>query len=304
MEPETLAFFDLGGSELLYEIRLLSASQRAAAARYIVDNKLDGRGSQDLARAMKDFPRRKGDRGWYNFNYVLPGDCLAFVYYRQALEHQNPEQRKLALGKAFETAISEAAKKRIMEDMEGEGEGEGRQEGVVVGVKVPVVRMQFGEVAEATSVVVLPVCRAEEEDREVLDAPWECGTQGEFGIVAAEKGWRRWVVLPGWEPVAGLKKGGVVVEFADARSLPWKVNRWYKEEAILVVADRGRKEVGADDGLYLMMISNNEDGGGLKVERGSALKEKGVKESLGTVLLVVRPPREENDNQLADEDWE
>ena len=300
MEPETLAFFDLGGSELLYEIRLLSASQRAAAARYIVDNKLDGRGSQDLARAMKDFPRRKGDRGWSNFNYVLPGDCLAFVYYRQAWEHQqNPEQRKLALEKAFETAISESAKKRIMEDMEGEGEG--RQESVVDGVKVPVVRMQVGEVAEASSVVVLPVCRAEEKEREVQDAPWECGSEGEFGIVVSEKGWRRWVVLPGWEPVAGLKKGGVVVAFADARALPWRVNRWYKEEGILVVADRGRKEVGADDGFYL--ISNNEDGE-LKVERGSALKEKGVKESLGTVLVVVRPPREENDNQLADEDWE
>ncbi|KAM7526720.1 hypothetical protein LguiA_016622 [Lonicera macranthoides] len=301
LEPETLSFFDLGGSQLLYEIRLLSASQRAAAARYIVDNKLDARGSQDLARAMKDFPRRKGDRGWSNFNYDLPGDCLGFVYYRQALELQNPEQRKLALEKAFETAISEAAKKRIMEDMEGEDEG--RQGVVVDGVKVPVVRMQLGEVAEATSVVVLPVCRAEEKDKGVLDAPWESGTQGEFGIVVAEKGWRRWVVLPCWEPVAGLKKGGVVVAFADARALPWRVNRWYKEEAILVVADRGRKEVGADDGFYL--ISNNEEeDGGLKVERGSALKEKGVKESLGTVLVVVRPPREENDNQLADEDWE
>ena len=106
-------------------------------------------------------------------------------------------------------------------------------------------------------------------------------------------------MLPSWDPVVGLGKGGVVVSFPDARVLPWKVNRWYKEEPILVVADRSKKEVGADDGFYLV----NADGEGLKVERGSGLKEKGFTQSLGTVLLVVRPPKEEND-ELSDEDWE
>jgi hypothetical protein len=120
--------------------------------------------------------------------------------------------------------------------------------------------------------------------------------------VVAEKGWERWVVLPAWEPVMGLGKGGVAVAFRDARVLPWKANRWYKEEPILVVADRGRKEVAADDGFYL--VAGGGDGGDLKVERGLALKEMGVEDSLGTVVLVVRPPREETDDQLADEDWE
>lgn len=109
-------------------------------------------------------------------------------------------------------------------------------------------------------------------------------------------------MLPGWDPVAGLGKGGgVVVSFADARVLPWKANRWYKEEPILVVADRSRKEVGADDGFYLV----KGDGEDLKVERGLALKENGFAESLGTVVLVVRPPREDDDDdQLRDEDWD
>lgn len=172
------------------------------------------------------------------------------------------------------------------------------------GVRVPVVRLKIGEVAEASSVVVLPVCRAEEKDRELLEAPFECRSQGEFGVVVAEKGWERWVVLPRWEPLVFLRKGGVVVSFADARVLPWKVNRWYKEEPILVVADRSKKEVAAEDGFYLVKVDRDRDGGGLKVERGLALKEIGVKECLGTVVLVVRPPKEENDDQLNDEDWE
>lgn len=302
-DPELLAPFDLGGAELLYEIRLLSAQQRAAAARYIVDNKLDAKGAQDLARAMKDFPRRRGDKGWDSFDYGIPGDCLSFMYYRQGREHMNPsEERTSALELALEVAKSERAKNRVLEELKGANEGKGGEEGIESGVRVPVVRLKIGEVAEASRVVVLPVCRDEEREIGVLDAPRECRSEGEFGVVVAEKGWKRWVVLPAWEPVAGLGNGGVVVSFVDARVLPWKANRWYKEEAILVVADRSRKEVAADDGFYLVAIDSN--GEGLKVERGSALKEKGVTESLGTVVLVVRPPREETDDQLADEDWE
>ena len=141
--------------------------------------------------------------------------------------------------------------------------------------------------------VVLSVCRVEGGEREVMEASFECRSRAEFGVVVAEMKWGRWVVLPGWEPVVTLGKGGVVVSFVDARVLPWKLNREYKEEPILVVADRNNKDVVADDGFYLAKVDGDGDGGGLRVERGLALKEIGVKESLGTVVLVVRPPKEE-----------
>ncbi|WOH16384.1 hypothetical protein DCAR_0935936 [Daucus carota subsp. sativus] len=297
VEDEVLRFYDLGGAQLLYEIRLLSVEQRAAAARLIARENFDVKGAQEVARAIKDFPRRKREKGWECFEYRSPRDCLAFLYYRLALEHESFEVRKGGLVKALEMAESERAKKRILEDLERKGGGE-KGEDVVVAVKVPVVRMKVGEVSEATSVAVLPVCRSEMREEEVVDAPWECGTGGEFGVVVAEKPWSRWVVLPGWEPVVGLKKGGVVVGFPDARALPWKVNKWYKEESILVVADRKAKEVVTDDAFYLVCKEN-----GLKVERGSALKGSGIEESLGTVVLVVRPPKEDTENQL-EEDWE
>lgn len=301
-DEDVISFFDTGGAELLYEIRLLSASQRAEAVRYIVENSLDAKGAQDLARAMKDFPRRKMDKGWNSFDYGLPGDCLSFLYYRLSREHRNPsEQRTAALMQALEVAESESAEKEISRELEGgEDEKQEKEDDLEHRVRVPVVKMQFGEVAEATSVVVLPVCKAEEDTQEILEAPLECTSRGDFGVVEAEKGWKRWVVLPSWEPLAGLRHGGVAVAFSDARAIPWKSNRWYKEEPILVVTDRNRKEVEVDAAFYLAMV----DGGGLKVDTGSELKEMGVKESLGTVVLVVRPPKEESDDQLGDEDWE
>ncbi|KAI4301984.1 hypothetical protein L6164_035209 [Bauhinia variegata] len=303
-DPQVVYEFESGGAEILYEIRLLSARQRTAAARYIIENRFDGKGAQDLARAIKDFPRRRGDKAWDNFDYNLPGDCLSFMYYRQGREHKNPsEQRTSALEQALSVAETEKAKSAILEELqEKDGGEENKFDGVELGVRVPVVRLRIGEVAEATSVLVLPVCRSEKRDREILEAPIECSREGEFGVVVAEKGWERWVVLPGWESIVDLGKGGVVISFADARVLPWRVNKWYKEEPILVVADRTRKEVAADDGFYLVAAA--DDGGDLKVERGSDLKKTGVSECLATVLLVVRPPKYETDDQLSDEDWD
>lgn len=310
VDPDILSFFDTSGAELLYEIRLLSASQRASAAEYIVLNRFDAKMSLELARAMKDKPRRRGDKGWESFDDDLPGDCLAFVYFRLAQEHttaSSPEMRRIALERALQAVESENGRKRVLEELEEEKDGEDKDiEGPAADeVIVPVVRMQTGEVAESSVVAVLPVCRAQESEVEVEEAPWECAGVGDFGVVEAEKGWSRWVVLPGWKPLAGLKRGGVAVAFKSARVLPWRGNKWSREETILVVADRGRKEVVTDDNFYLVVGGGNGSAQeGLKVEKGLELKEIGVKESLGTVVLVVRPPREDYDDHLSDEDWE
>lgn len=308
-DPDVIAAFDTSGAELLYEIRLLSTEKRAAAAKYIVENRLDSKGAQDLARAMKDFPRRRGEKGWESFDYDSPGDCLAFMYYRLSREYNNQsERRTAALEEALKVVVTDKARDLIVGDLEGKGDGkEGDEEEIGAAVRVPVVRLKIGEVAEATTVVVMPVCKAGKGEKGVGEAPMEVRSVGEFGVVVAEKEWSRWVVLPAWEPVAGLVKGGgVVVAFEDARALPWRVNRWYKEEPILVVVDRSRKEVVAGDGFYLTeaTVGGGDGGGELKVERGNALMEMEVKESLGTVLLVVRPPKEMEDDQLSDEDWD
>lgn len=310
IDADILSFFDISGAELLYEIRLLSTTQRADAARYLVLNGFDTKMTIELARAIKDMPRRKWEKGWNSFDDDLPGDCLAYMYYRLAHEHKSASSTELwrsALEKALNTLESETARKRVLDELEGTADEEEKDVGVaeVEAVKVPVVRMQIGEVAEATAVAVLPVCAGEGGAVEVEDAPWECGCVGDFGVVEAEKGWRRWVVLPGWEPVAILKRGGVAVAFKNATVLPWRANKWNRNEAILVVADRGMKEVVADDGFYLVVGGGNGNAEeGLKVEKGLELKGSGVKECLGTVVIVVRPPREQYDDQIADEDWE
>ncbi|KAL8166660.1 hypothetical protein V2J09_008159 [Rumex salicifolius] len=300
LDPELLSYFNSGGSELLYEIRLLTAAQRAAAARYLVINRLDGKGAHNLAKSIKDFPLRRGDPGWESFDYELPGDCLAFMFFRQSREQSaGTTERKSMLEAALQAVESDRARARVLLEMESK-DGEDSELKEEEQAKVPVVRLMVGEVAEATSVVVLPSCKAEDKEAGVLSAPFECRTDGEFGVVESEKPWKRWMVLPPWSPVVGIGgSGGVVVEFPDAKVLPWRANRWYREEAILVIVDRTKKEISADDAFYLVVSS-----GELKVKKGIDLNESGVEDSLGTVVMVVRPPKHENDEELTETDWE
>ncbi|KAG6437554.1 hypothetical protein SASPL_102473 [Salvia splendens] len=187
-------------------------------------------------------------------------------------------------------AETERARLRVLEDLEGKEDEDSVEDELAQALRVPVVRLVYGEVAESTSVVVLPVCKAEGREVELQEAPWECGMGGNFGIVEAEKSWSGWVVLPGWMPIAGLNRGGVAVRFDTAKGvLPWKDKRKNLDEEILVVVDRGQKEVEAEDGFYLVVGGGNGSGTeALKVERGVKLKETGVEKSLGMVLLVVR----------------
>ncbi|XP_073305601.1 rubisco accumulation factor 1.1, chloroplastic-like [Primulina huaijiensis] len=310
-DSDTASFFDTPGNpEILYEIRILNTPQRASSAKFIIKNAFDGERAGELAKSMKDFPRRYAEKGWESFDGNLPGDCLGFVYFRQAQEHKSTsllELSRAALEKAFEVSESERAKQRVSVDLEGQDEVEG-VDGAAVDemVRVPVVRMSVGEVAESSTVAVLPVCKAEGKGIEVEEAPWECGMVGYFGVVEAEKGWNRWVVLPGWEPVAVLKRGGVAVAFKRAGdALQWRGRRWDAEEELLVVADRGRWEVALDDAFYLVVSGGNGSGEeGLRVERGLKLKEIGVVESLGTVVLIVRPPRDDYEDQSGPQDWD
>ncbi|XP_074555768.1 rubisco accumulation factor 1, chloroplastic-like [Curcuma longa] len=304
-DPELLSYFDAGGgADLLYELRFLNATQRAAASIHLIEHRLDPKAAQELARAMKDFPRRRGDQGWNFFSAASPGDCLAYTYFRLSREAIDPDERVAVLNRAIEAVETEAAKKRVEEEMERATgrleEGDGSEEAEGLRVTVPIVRLRYGEVAEASTVTLLPVCRAAEGEEGMAAAPRRCKAEGELGVVVAERGWGRWVVLPGWWPVAAVaaEGEGVALEFVDGRVLPWRGSGGW-EETVMVVADRGKREV--TKGAYYVV---GGEGKGLRVERGVELLAQGVEAALGTVVLVVRPPKDEFDDMIRDEDWD
>lgn len=110
-EFSDLKYFDQpGGENLLHELRFLSASQRVSTAKYIAENQLDDKESVILARAVKEQERRKGEREGFSDS---PGDCLAFKYYRDALENSKEEDAQNYVAKGLEVAESETAKEAL-----------------------------------------------------------------------------------------------------------------------------------------------------------------------------------------------
>ncbi|KAL5972689.1 Rik1-associated factor 1 [Asimina triloba] len=143
VDDQVLSFFDISdGAELLYELRLLSTAQRAATARYFTDCRVeDTKAAQDVVRAIKDFPRRRGEEGWECFS-PTPGDCLAFMHFRLSREHRNEAERTVALQRMMEAVDTDRAKLRVSKDFwkgqEGvanAGDGDAAQRAARVRVK-------------------------------------------------------------------------------------------------------------------------------------------------------------------------
>ncbi|CAN6323850.1 unnamed protein product [Urochloa humidicola] len=304
--PDLLPYFDsIGGADLLYELRFLNARQRADAARHAIDRRLEPRGVRELARSMKDFPRRRGvDEGWEAFDRASPGDCLAFARFRQSRERIDVAERVADLERALQVVETEAARARVELEVgrarrkaAGEEVEEGEDDADAAAAARPpvnVVRLQYGEVAEATTVLLLPVVRETDGVAAMESAPRRTRTDVDLGVVEVDRAWARWAVVPGWGPVAAAAEEAVVIELADGRRLPW---RTAEEEPVLVIANRGQKEVAAQ-GIYVL-----EKEGRLVVERGKKLAEQGMTAAAAEVLMVVRPPRDEDD-MISDEEWD
>ncbi|WVZ59137.1 hypothetical protein U9M48_009330 [Paspalum notatum var. saurae] len=301
--PDLLPYFDsLGGPDLLYELRFLNARQRADAARHAVAHKLEPRGVRDLARAMKEFPRRRLEDGWAAFDGASPADCFAFARLRQSREAIDVADRVAELERALKVVETDAARARVELELERarkkaageeveEGEGEG---GTAARPGVTVVRLQYGEVADASTVLLLPVVRETDGVAAMESAPRRTKTDADLGLVEVDKAWARWAVVPGWGPVAEAADDAVVIELADGRRLPW---RTAEEEPVLVIASRSQKEV-VEQGIYVL-----EKEGRLVVERGRKLAQEGIAAAAAQVLIVVRPPRDEDDG-ISDEEWD
>jgi Rubisco accumulation factor 1 alpha helical domain len=137
----------------------------------------------ELAHSIRDFPRRRGDTGWECFSPDSPGDCLAYTQFCLSREIIVDADCIAALEKAFEYAETDKARDRIKQELEKGDEARkaegGQLKREVTSLKV--IRLRYSEVAEASSVTLLPVVVASEGAKGVVAAPGKCKPQGELG---------------------------------------------------------------------------------------------------------------------------
>jgi hypothetical protein len=295
-DEEKLTYFDVGGDQLLYELRILSAQQRKASAEFLLERKLGVKEANELARAVKEYERRKGLEGRKYFTSA-PGDCLAFDYYRKSEEYKDEVDKETVLNKALDYAVSEGAKSKLQEALKrcSYGETSNLDEDLTERSHLQVVRLLEGEAAGAQLPMLLPIADATVKSLE--EAPSRRATgKGPFNVLEVDvASWKAWAALPGWALITSSITP-VGVHFADSSSLPLQSNKT-RGEPLLLVVDKGVTELDSDDSLFIVASEGSQE---LKIKAGSKIAGSQVK-SLGKVLIALRPPIAASEDQA---DWE
>lgn len=294
-DEEQLRFFDLGGGELLYELRILSATQRKASAEFIIERKMSPKEACELARSVKDFERRRNTEGFKDFTSA-PGDCLAFAFYRQSIEFQNQEEVVSALEKALLVCVSEKAKSKLEQTLKKvSGEDVAEEPEVAELVNLQVVRLLEGEGVGTKLPTLLPVVDATLKSFEEVPSLRAQG-QGLFNVFSTAV-WPTWVALPGWDPIVGAG-APVAVNFPDAAKLPLKSNKNgvpRVQEPTLVIVDKAVTATDESQSLYVVVQSDSQE---LSLVTASKVLGNRV---LGRVMLALRPPTPPSEDPV---DWE
>uniref|UniRef100_A0A1D2A4V5 Uncharacterized protein n=2 Tax=Auxenochlorella protothecoides TaxID=3075 RepID=A0A1D2A4V5_AUXPR len=111
MKKSDLEEFEVpGGDEILAELKFLTHEQRLPAVRYIQARQMDAQSARVLARAIKEWVRREGDKqGFSN----APADCLAFKYYRDSIETRDPVESAALAKSGLDLAVTPSARQAL-----------------------------------------------------------------------------------------------------------------------------------------------------------------------------------------------
>jgi hypothetical protein len=290
LEKELVDWFDAGGAQRLYELRTLSAQERNAAARLVIEKDMEAKLVRDLSRAIKDFPRRKSVEGFKSFT-TAPGDCMAFALYRQSKETNSDTEIESLLNRALEYAVTEKAKAKILSALnQGDDEEEVTVAPEAAKLKVIVMRLSSDEVP-----VVLPV--ADFSAKALDEAPGQPvapGSEGKFNILTTDSPWKSWIAIPSWRPIT-YAKAPVALLVQDATVLPKNLGIKLSKEPILVVVDKEVTELNSES-FYLVVTSE----GGLTMQSGSKISP--AQTVLGKVMIALKAPLPVDPN--VNTDWE
>ena len=266
--------FERKGSDLLYEFRILTQPERAAAAVLSVEKAIDVDEARDVAKAIKDFSRLSGSPEGFTDH---PGDAIAYQCWKLARQKTDLQERSRLIARGLRFVHSDDARKqieRLLTDFSVVR--------TIPAPLLPVYRLESDEDLPRVLPVVgkLPLTKADFQAVPVID-PIE-----PFGVVKFE-GTGAWVPIPGWQVV--LMASDPVVLLCDSQALPTPLPG--KQENVLVVVDRSQREWRSD--RYFIA----EDDGQIQIQWSETAPEMPL---LGEVILIMRPKKILDENYTKD----
>lgn len=265
VSDEVRSHFQRKGSDILYELRILSQSERAVAAEFIFARNLDADGAAEVAKAVKDFSRRSTlPQGFSNH----PGDTVAYQYWRLAKQQANLQERSRWIARGLMFAHSVEARQQIEQLLTDFSNTSKRST-----PNFPFYRLEADEEQPRMIPVVgqLPLTLADFKEVPPVEPT------GLFHLVKYS-GNQAWVALPGWRVV--LQAEDPVAILCHTSQLSGQ--NIGNSEDVLVLIDRSLTQWDANS--YFLV----EQGGQLQFQW---FEEETDVRLLGKAILVMRPKK-------------
>lgn len=274
---EVRSRFERTGSDTLYEFRILTEGDRAAAATLIVEKGIDSEGAKEVARALKDY-------SWMSKppeNFTAdPGDAVAYHYWKLAKQQSDMQARSRLIANGLRFASSPTARSQVEKLLTDFTVTRSRPTPLL-----PFYRLD----SEDAMPRVLPVVGKLPLSPTDLQAVPIVEEAGAFGFVRFE-GSGAWVGIPGWQVV--LAAEDPVAILADPDRLPSDPSG--KREEVLVIADRAQREWQPDS--YFLVDRDSQ----LEIQW---FENEPIEPILGRILIVLRPKKILDEN-LAKDPWQ
>ena len=268
VKPETAAHFHRKASDVLYEFRSLSPAERAAAADFAFDRKMDMDEAREMGKAMKDFTRISQPATEFSSQ---PGDILAYFAWRAAKQKTDLQARSTLIARGLKYAQTPSARKQVEALLLDFSSTKSPEK---TAPRMPVYRIDSDE--ELPS--VLPVIGSMPLTKADLQAVPLYDTEEPFGLVKFS-GTGAYVAVPGYQVIRNASDP--IAFFIQSDDLPTRLPGG--SETVLVVIDRAERSW--KDSMYFVVENATNQ---LELQW---FDETVTTQILGRVILVMRPKK-------------
>ncbi len=266
--------FQQRGSDVLYEFRILTQPERAAAATLAVEKGIDVDDAHEMAKAIKAYSRLSSPPNGFSEFSEHPGDAIAYHYWKIARQQSDLQNRSRLIAQGLRFAESASARQMIEKLLTD----------FTVVKSRPAPSMPFYRM------------NTEEEIPRILPMagrlPLDTASFREVPLIEEDRAFKivkfagtgAWVSLPGWQVV--IMAEDPVAILGNMSQLPIELTD--DPEEVLILVDRSIREWNADS-YFLGDVEGN-----LQV----LWSEESVNiPLLGRIVLILKPKR------ILDEDF-
>ncbi len=266
VKPETAAHFHHKASDVLYEFRTLSPAERAAAADFAFDRKMDMDEAREIGKAMKDFSRISQPPTEFSSH---PGDIMAYFAWRTAKQKTDFQSRSTLIARGLKYVQTDSARKQVealLVDFSSTPEK--------AAPRMPVYRFDNDEELPSVLPVIgeMPLTKADLQAVPLYDA------EEPFGLVRFS-GTGAYVAVPGYQVIRTASDP--IAFLVKSEELPTRLPG--SSEQALVVIDRAERDWKEDT---YFVVANDADQ--LEIQW---LDKTSSRQILGRVILVMRPKK-------------